>query len=127
MWRGFREAFRRFARFSSDWLGAPSVFVLACASVAGWLLVGPVFAYSDTWQLTINTVTTVVTFLMVFVLQHTQNRDTRAIQLKLDELIRAVQEARTGLVDLEEFSDEELERLQTQFRELMKRERREKL
>lgn len=84
----------------------------------GWAVAGPLFHYSDTWQLTINTGTTIITFLMVFVIQNTQNRDAQVMQLKLDELIRAVQDARNELVDMEELSDDELRLLQHQFRRL---------
>jgi low affinity Fe/Cu permease len=83
-----------------------------------WAVTGPLFGYSDTWQLIINTGTTVITFLMAFIIANTQNRDARAIHLKLDELLRAMQGARTGLVDLEDLSDEELSRLERQFRAL---------
>jgi low affinity Fe/Cu permease len=88
------------------------------ASVILWAALGPVFHYSDTWQLVVNTATTVITFLMIFLVQHTQNRDAKAIQLKLDELIKGVRGARTELVALEEMSDEELEALETQFKQL---------
>ena len=96
-------------------------FGLALLLVALWAVSGPLFHYSDTWQLTINTGTTIVTFLMVFLIQNTQNRDTRVIQLKLDELIRAVALARNELVDLEDLSDEELTRLQKEFESLRKK------
>lgn len=99
-------------------MGAPWAFALALAIVAVWALTGPVFGFSDTWQLVINTGTTVVTFLMVFVIQNTQNRESQVIQLKLDELIRAVEQARNELVDMEDLSDEELHGLQRQFETL---------
>jgi low affinity Fe/Cu permease len=99
-------------------VGAPWAFGLALLLVIIWAVTGPVFHYSDTWQLTVNTGTTIVTFLMVFLIQNTQNRDSQVIQLKLDELIRAVTEARNELVDLEDLSDEDLRRLQKQFEEL---------
>jgi len=86
-----------------------------------WLLTGPTFHFSDTWQLIINTATTVITFLMVFLIQNTQNRDAKAMHLKLDEVIRALQEARNELVDLEDLSDEELKRLEIQFKRLRER------
>src|SRR6185436_12451838 len=101
-------------------VGAPWAFSVALATVVMWALVGPIFHYSDTWQLTINTGTTIVTFLMVFVIQHTQNRDAQVMQLKLDELIRAVDAARDELVDMEDLSDDELRRLQRQFESLRK-------
>jgi low affinity Fe/Cu permease len=112
------DRFRRFAHDASVAVGTPSAFAIACGVVVLWALLGPVFRYSDTWQLTINTGTTIVTFLMVFVIQNTQNREARVLQLKLDELIRAVEAARNELVDLEDLSDEELQRLQTQFEDL---------
>ena len=90
-------------------------------SIAAWAALGPVYHYSDTWQLVVNTATTIVTFLMVFLIQNTQNRDAKAIQLKLDELIRGVQGARTALVRLEELSDEELKELEASFKALRSR------
>jgi low affinity Fe/Cu permease len=107
--------FADIARRVSDALGSPVAFATACAIVAIWLITGPVFKYSDTWQLLINTATTIITFLMVFLVQHTQNRDTMALQLKLDELLRATKEARNKLIDLENFSDDELQQLRKQF------------
>jgi low affinity Fe/Cu permease len=91
------------------------MFALACLVIVGWAVTGPMFHYSDTWQLVINTGTTIVTFLMVFLIQNTQNRDARAMHLKLDELIRAVKGARNKLVELEEMSDEELDHLHEEF------------
>src|SRR5689334_24406364 len=111
-------AFRRFAHSISHAAGTSSAFVLACAVIVVWAATGPLFDYSDTWQLAINTGTTIITFLMCFVIQHTQNRDSQVVQLKLDELIRAVESARTELVDMEDLSDEELHRLQRQFEAL---------
>ena len=107
--------FRHFAHRTSVTVGSSTAFVCALATVAIWAILGPLFHYSDTWQLTINTGTTIITFLMVFVIQNTQNRDAQAMQLKLDELIRAVEQARNELVDLERPLDEELHRLQQQF------------
>lgn len=112
------DGFRQFAHRVSLSVGAPWAFALALAIVAVWALTGPVFGFSDTWQLVINTGTTVVTFLMVFVIQNTQNRESQVIQLKLDELIRAVEQARNELVDMEDLSDEELHGLQRQFETL---------
>ena len=109
------------ARRTSDALGSPGAFATACAVVAVWLITGPIFQYSDTWQLLINTATTIVTFLMVFLVQHTQNRDTMALQLKLDELLRATKEARNKLIDLENFSDDELQQLRKQFEHVARR------
>jgi low affinity Fe/Cu permease len=91
------EQFRKFARYSPEILGSAETFLVACAAIVVWTAVGPRYNYSDTWQLVINTATTIITFLMVFIIQNTQNRDARALQLKLDELIRAVKGARTGL------------------------------
>ena len=110
--------FRRFAHRVAVAVGTPWAFGLSIAVVVTWAISGPLFRYSDTWQLTINTGTTIVTFLMVFVIQNTQNRETQAIQLKLDELIRAVEAARNELVDVEDLSDAELRTLQRQFAEL---------
>ena len=110
-----REKFRRFAHGISHFAGSPWMFAIACLIITGWALTGPMFRYSDTWQLVINTGTTIVTFLMVFLIQNTQNRDARAVHLKLDELIRAIKGARNQLVSLEEMSDEELDALQREF------------
>jgi low affinity Fe/Cu permease len=113
--------FRQFATAAARWLGSPVAFMIALLSVVGWALTGPMFDYSDTWQLVINTATTVVTFLMVFLIQNTQNRDARAIHLKLDELIRGLQGARNHLVDLENLTDAELDDLQREFQRLRRR------
>jgi low affinity Fe/Cu permease len=110
-----REGFRKFAHNTSQIVGSPGMFIIACLVIIAWALTGPIFQFSDTWQLVINTGTTIVTFLMVFLIQNTQNRDTRAIHLKLDELIRAMKGARNKLVNLEEMSDEELDKLQAEF------------
>lgn len=116
------ELFRKFAQQTARAIGTPTAFVIAFAVVLIWAVTGPLFGFSDTWQLVINTGTTIVTFLVVFMIQNSQNRDSKAIQLKLDELLRAVSEARTAMVDLEELSDEELEKLEREFRELHRRE-----
>lgn len=97
-------------------VGAPIAFVLALTVILLWIGSGPIFHFSDTWQLVINTATTIITFLMVFIIQNAQNRDARAFHLKLDELIKGVKGARTELVDLEELTDEELEAMQLEFR-----------
>ena len=103
--------FARFARWTERQVGRSSTFLLAIAAVLLWGVSGPIFGFSDTWQLVINTATTIVTFLMVFVIQNTQTRDTQAIQLKLDELIRVNATARNSLINLEEMSEDEVERM----------------
>jgi low affinity Fe/Cu permease len=115
-----RDAFRCFAQRASVLLGSAWAFCGAVLVIVVWLVTGPTFHFSDTWQLIINTATTVVTFLMVFLIQNTQNRDAKAMHLKLDELIRAVKGARNQLVDLEELSDNDLKKLEEQFRRLRK-------
>ena len=112
------DAFRIFARGSSRILGSAWAFTGAILIIVVWALTGPTFHFSDTWQLIINTGTTIVTFLMVFLIQNTQNRDDKAMHLKLDEVIRALKKARNEMVDLEELSDEELDKLEQQFRRL---------
>jgi low affinity Fe/Cu permease len=112
------DAFRVFARRSSMVLGSAWAFGGAVLVIVVWLLTGPTFHFSDTWQLIINTATTIITFLMVFLIQNTQNRDAKAVHLKLDELIRAIKDARNELVDLEDLSDEELKSLEEQFRRM---------
>jgi low affinity Fe/Cu permease len=115
------DAFRVFARHSSIILGSAWAFAGAVLVIAVWLLTGPTFHFSDTWQLIINTATTIITFLMVFLIQNTQNRDAKAVHLKLDEMIRALKGARNQLVDLEDLSDEELKNLEEQFQRLRKK------
>ena len=107
--------FSGFARSAARLSGRPRTFVLAAAVIVVWLVTGPIFHYSDTWQLVINTGTTIVTFLMVFLIQNTQNRDTEAMQLKLDELIRATQGAHNALLDLEELEEEELDEFRKRY------------
>ncbi|MBN8912603.1 MAG: low affinity iron permease family protein [Rhizobiales bacterium] len=107
--------FSKFAWWSAEAMGSASAFVIATAACVLWALSGPWFHYSDTWQLVINTGTTVLTFLAVFLIQHTQNKDNQAIQLKLDELIDSSKRARNRLIDLEHCSDEELKELQEEF------------
>jgi len=102
-------------------VGSPWAFTIAFLLIVVWALTGPIFHYSDTWQLVINTATTIITFLMVFIIQSTQNRDTRAIQLKLDELLRGVHGARNRLVALETLTDEELDDLQKEFEKVRKK------
>jgi low affinity Fe/Cu permease len=111
-----RDGFRHFAHRSAEVLGSAWAFIGAIFIIAVWGLTGPAFHFSDTWQLIINTGTTIVTFLMVFLIQNTQNRDAKAMHLKLDEVIHALKKARNEMVDLEELSDEELDRLEQQFR-----------
>jgi low affinity Fe/Cu permease len=115
------DAFRVFARHSSSVLGSAWAFAGALLIILVWILTGPTFHFSDTWQLIINTGTTIVTFLMVFLIQNTQNRDAKAMHLKLDEVIRALKDARNELVDLEDLSDEDLKRLEEQFKRLRTR------
>jgi len=123
-----RAWFPAFARGLSSWTGRASTFALAIGLVLAWALTGPIFGYSDTWQLVINTATTVVTFLMVFLIQNTQNRDTQAMHIKLDEIIRATQGSHNAILDMEDMDEEELARqharylaLAEQAREALKR------
>src|SRR5262244_3181942 len=113
-----KSRFTRFAKWTSRVTGRPAAFVLAAMVILVWAITGPLFGFSDTWQLVINTGTTIVTFLMVFLIQNTQNRDSETIQIKLDELIRAARGAQNSLLDLEELEDEELDRIHHQY-ELM--------
>ena len=115
------DAFRIFARRSSMLLGSAWTFAIAILVIVIWGLTGPMFHYSDTWQLIINTGTTIITFLMVFLIQNTQNRDAKAAHLKLDELIRALKGARNELIDLEKLADEDLTRLEKQFERVRKK------
>jgi low affinity Fe/Cu permease len=110
------ERFSKFSRDCALMLGSPLLFVANCLLIVIWLIAGPIYQFSDTWQLLVNTVTTVLTYLAVFILQNTQNRDSRAMHFKLDELIRSVKGARNSLVNLEELSDEELQKLEQQFK-----------
>ena len=114
----FTDHFHAISHRFSYLMGTPWAFAVAFIVILVWLLSGPLFGYSDTWQLIINTGTTIVTFLMVFLIQNTQNRDARAIHLKLDELIRASKEARNSLLDLEAMTDEEMDKLQAEFDKL---------
>jgi low affinity Fe/Cu permease len=109
--------FTRIAKKTAQFTGRPIAFGLAVATILVWLITGPIFDYSDTWQLIINTGTTVITFLMVFLIQNTQNRDTAAIQIKLDELIR-VSQAHNALMDLEELEEVELEKFRKKYQKL---------
>ena len=121
---GLNDLFRRLAHRSSNLFGSPWAFIGALAIILAWGVTGPLFHFSDTWQLVINTGTTIVTFLMVFLIQNTQNRDAKAIHLKLDELIRALGRARNRLLDLESMTDDELAGLEDEFKRLRDRARR---
>jgi low affinity Fe/Cu permease len=112
------EYFHRIARTASRIVGSPWTFLLALLIVATWGMLGPIFHFSDTWQLVINTSTTIITFLVVFLIQNTQNRDSEAVHLKLDELIRAQRGASNALVDLEDMNGEELEKLHERFEQV---------
>jgi low affinity Fe/Cu permease len=114
-------SFSNIARVASSALGSSWAFMLALAVVVMWGVTGPYFQYADAWQLVINTGTTIITFLMVFLIQHTQNRDARAFHLKLDELIRSINSARNKLIDLENCTDEELDDMQSEFERLRNR------
>jgi len=115
MARKKKEFFIRFAQYTAHLAGTSASFILATAIIAVWAVTGPLFDYSDTWQLVINTGTTIITFLMVFLIQNTQNRDSKAVQLKLDELIRSTKGAHTVLLDLEELNEAELESLHREY------------
>jgi low affinity Fe/Cu permease len=110
--------YSRFAKKAAHFCGRPKVFMVALAVIVGWAISGPLFGFSDTWQLVINTGTTIVTFLMVFLIQNTQNRDTEAMQLKLDELIRATKGAHNSLLDLEELEEEALDGFRAEYEAL---------
>src|SRR5438067_13720330 len=117
----FNDLFRDFSRNAAEGVVSAFAFIAAITVVIIWAAAGPVFHFSDAWQLIINTGTTIVTFLMVFLIQNTQNRDAKAVQLKLDELIRGNKRARNKLVDLEECTEEEIEQLEQEFRDFRKR------
>ena len=112
------ESFSRFAKATARAAGQPTTFGLALLIIVAWAVTGPIFGFSDTWQLIINTGTTIVTFLMVFLIQSTQNRDSVAMQVKLDELLRAAKGAETAMADLEDLTEEELEAFQAHYRKL---------
>ena len=115
------ERFNRYALAASDFVGSSKAFIGACAVILLWGAAGPVLHFSDTWQLIVNTGTSILTFLIVFLIQHAQNRDARSIRLKLDELLRVAQGARPSLIDLDRLSDQEIERLEQEFVEWRKR------
>ena len=119
----FERIFVRLSKASSRFTGRPACFVLALVVIVVWAVTGPLFGFSDTWQLVINTGTTIVTFLMVFLIQNTQNRDTEAMQIKLDELIRVSRDAHDALLDLEELEDHEIEAFRARYIALAKRAR----
>lgn len=116
-----KRDFRKFARSAARWSGRPVAFILATAFILAWIVTGPIFHYSDTWQLVINTATTIVTFLMVFLIQNTQNRDSEAVQLKLDELLRSTHGAHNALLEIEELSEEELDEIKRCYAMLAKK------
>jgi low affinity Fe/Cu permease len=118
-----RSWFTRFAKATSRVAGRPIAFFLAAGTVLVWVATGPLFQFSDTWQLVINTGTTIVTFLMVFLIQSTQNRDSEAVQVKLDELLRVTKGAHVALLDLEELEDHELDRIRAEYEEWAERAR----
>jgi low affinity Fe/Cu permease len=119
-----RSTFARFASATARIAGRPITFAMAVALIFGWAITGPVFGFSDTWQLIINTFTTIVTFLMVFLIQNTQNRDAEAMHIKVDELIRAVKGAQNTLLDLEDLDEKELDRIRSQYEKLAREARR---
>ena len=115
--------FTRFAKWASRATGRPGTFIGAVLIILIWALTGPIFDFSDTWQLVINTSTTIVTFLMVFLIQNTQNRDTEAMQIKLDELIRAISSAQNSMMDLEELDEKELDEIRKEYEEMAEKAR----
>lgn len=120
-----QSSFTRFSKWVAFQTGRPITFILAVIVVLIWAVTGPMFGYSDTWQLVINTGTTIVTFLMVFMIQNTQNRDSTAVQLKLDEIIRSVEQAQNKIIDAEDLDEEDLEELKVEFQELAQQARQE--
>jgi len=115
--------FARFAKKTSSYAGRPATFVVAFLIIVIWAVSGPLFGFSDTWQLVINTSTTIITFLMVFLIQNSQNRDSEALQIKLDELIRVQKQANNSLLNLEDLSEEELDRIRKEYTDLAEAER----
>ncbi|MEZ5406257.1 MAG: low affinity iron permease family protein [Verrucomicrobiia bacterium] len=120
---GKNSWFTRFAKVTARYSGKPATFLIAGLAIVIWAITGPLFGFSDTWQLIINTSTTIITFLMVFLIQNTQNRDTEALQIKLDEIIKRIHGAQNSLLDLEELDDEELDKIREDYRRLAERAR----
>ncbi|MBX7157345.1 MAG: low affinity iron permease family protein [Verrucomicrobiae bacterium] len=120
---GKNSWFTRFAKVTARYSGKPITFLIAGLAIIIWAITGPLFSFSDTWQLIINTSTTIITFLMVFLIQNTQNRDTEALQIKLDEIIKRIHGAQNSLLDLEELDDEELDKIREDYRRLAERAR----
>jgi low affinity Fe/Cu permease len=118
-----KSRFTRFAKWTAHATGRPAAFIIAASVVVVWAITGPIFHYSDTWQLVINTGTTVITFLMVFLIQSTQNRDAEATQVKLDEIIRAIGNAKNELLDLEELEEDELDKIRETYEEMAQKAR----
>ena len=118
-----KSRFTRFAKWTAHATGRPAAFIFAASIIVVWGVSGPVFHFSDTWQLVINTGTTIVTFLMVFLIQNTQNRDSEAIQVKLDEIIRAIGNAKNELLDLEELEEDELDKIRATYEEMARKAR----
>lgn len=118
-----KSKFTRFAQLAARWTGKPMAFLVAALTIVIWGAIGPFVGFSDTWQLVINTSTTIITFLMVFLIQNTQNRDSEAVQIKLDELIRAVSGAHNALLDLEELDEHELHKIRASYERLAEKAR----
>jgi low affinity Fe/Cu permease len=118
-----RSGFTRFAKWTAKTTGRPITFFLAALVIVVWVVTGPIFQFSDTWQLVINTGTTIVTFLMVFLIQATQNRDAEAVQVKLDEIIRAIGNAQNELLDLEELEEEDLDKIRATYHSMAEKAR----
>jgi low affinity Fe/Cu permease len=118
-----RTAFSRFAKWTARATGRPGTFILAAAVIVVWAVTGPLFGFSDTWQLVINTGTTIITFLMVFLIQSTQNRDSEAMQVKLDEIIRAIGNAKNEVLDLEELEEQDLDEIRQTYTDMAQKAR----
>lgn len=117
------STFTKFARLAAHVTGKPATFILATTIIIIWAILGPFFGFSDTWQLVINTGTTIITFLMVFLIQNTQNRDTEALQIKLDEIIRSIKGARNQMLDLEDLDEKELDEIRKEYVDLAEKSR----